>query len=49
MGKKKELKQAQLEVSGKILAQIETLVDANGSAKNIKNLAAAYSDIRPYY
>ncbi len=49
MGKKKELKQAQLEVSEKILAQIETLVDADGSAKDIKNLAAAFSDIRSYF
>ncbi len=49
MGRKKELKKAQIEISEKILAQIETLVDANGSAEDIKNLAAAYSDIKSYY
>ncbi len=49
MGKKKELKQAQLEIAEKILAQIETLVDSDGSTEDIKNLASAYTDIRPYY
>ncbi len=49
MGKKKELKQAQIEVSEKILSQIEALVDANGSTEDIKNLAAAFSDVRSYF